>query len=125
VVLVTTRPAVSTIDRVYVVPPSIRKLLIKTAYEPVRAGGGVGDGVDGVGVAVRVGVAVAVATGGVDEAGVGVGVPAAGCEQAANRSAMPMSSFFITGPTLPESIGYECRETAAARATNRPYRPAR
>ena len=74
-----------------------------------------GEGVEGVGVAVTVGVAVAVAAGDVDEAGVGVGVPAAGCEQAATRSAMPTSSFFITGPTLQESIRYESESMASYR----------
>ena len=76
-----------------------------------------GEGVEGVGVAVAVGVevAVAVATGDVDEVGVGVGVVAAGWEQDATSSAMPMSSFFITGPTPPEPIGYEFESIASYR----------
>jgi hypothetical protein len=107
VVLAATRPLVATIDKVYVGPGSLKKFLTTTAYEPVSAGGGVGDGASGVGVGPAVAVAVAVGTGEGDEVGVGVGVAAAGCEQAATRSAMPTSSFFITGPTLQESIRYE------------------
>jgi len=84
--------------------------LTTTAYEPLRAGGGVGDGAAGVGVGDE--------TAGVnrgEEEGVGVGAAAVGCEQAAIRKAMPTSRVFITDRTPPVWIGYEIESIASYR----------
>ena len=85
VALAATCPSAATIDSVYVEPPSVRKSLTTTAYEPVTAGLDVGDE-------------------GAED--VGVGAPAVGCEQAANRTAMPRSTIFTLFRTAPGPVGY-------------------